>query len=514
MWDASYREELDRRREKMMVSGGEERIRRQHEAGKLTARERIEHLVDPGSFVEIAGFQISDVPMEGVKGKDHPGDGVVTGYGKINGRQVFLSAQDFTVLGGSISKGNSRKICQIIQLAIDHKQPYISLNDSTGARLDEGIYAMDSCSAILNMNVMASGVIPQIAVVMGPCAGVASYSPALMDFVVMQKQTGQMYLTGPAVVRSVLGKSVSAQELGGWQVHSERSGLVHFLCDDDDSCLAKVRELLDYLPQNCNEKPERKTFDGTDWSDQIEDMVPDNTRKAYDVRRVILAMVDGGAFLEVQRGYAKNIVIGLTRIGGETVGIVANQPMERAGILDSEASEKAARFIRFCDCFRIPILTMVDVPGYMPGLEQETGGIIRRGAKLLYAFSSATVPKITLIMRKAYGGAYLAMNSKSLGADYVFAWPIAQVAIMGAEGAVEIIRRKELKEAADPEALRAAYIEEYEKEYYNPYYSASIGMVDEVIKPGETRTRILQAIAAFRNKEKLLPKRRHGNMPL
>lgn len=514
MWDSSYREELERRRQKMISSGGEERIERQHKAGKMTARERIEYLVDEGSFVEVAGFQISDVPIEGVKGKEHPGDGVVTGYGKINGRQVFLSAQDFTVLGGTISKGNSRKICQIIQLAIDHKQPYISLNDSAGARLDEGIYAMDSCSAILNMNVMASGVIPQIAVVMGPCAGVASYSPALMDFVIMQKQTGQMYLTGPAVVRSVLGKSLSTQELGGYRVHTERSGVAHFLCEDDANCLAKVRELLDYLPSSCEEKPVRTAYDDTDWSDQIESMVPDNTRKAYDVRRVILSMVDGGAFLEVQRNYAKNIVVGFSRIGGESIGIVANQPLEKAGILDSDASEKAARFIRFCDCFQIPILTMVDVPGYMPGLEQEEGGIIRRGAKLLYAFSAATVPKITLIMRKAYGGAYLAMNSKSLGADYVFAWPIAQIAIMGAEGAVEILKRRELAETDDPDALRAAFRAEYEKEYYNPYYSASIGMVDEIIQPEETRTRILQAITAFRHKEKSIPARRHGNMPL
>ncbi|MBR5375959.1 MAG: acyl-CoA carboxylase subunit beta [Lachnospiraceae bacterium] len=514
MWEGSYRNELKERREKMLAAGGEKNIKKQHDKGKLTARERIDLLVDPGTFVEIAGFQISDVPMEGVKGREYPGDGVVTGYGLINGRQVFISSQDFTVMGGTISKGNSKKICQIIDLAIHHKAPYISINDSGGARLDEGIYAMDACSAILHANVMASGVIPQIAVILGPCAGVASYSPALMDFIIMQKDNGQMYLTGPNVVKTAIGQDISADELGGAAVHMEKSGLAHFCYENDSDCLAKVRELLDYLPQNFEERPYWKEYPVIDYSDRLESLVPDNSRKPYDMRSVILSIVDGGLFLEVQRDYAKNIIVGFMRIGGESVGVIANQPKEMAGSLDARASEKAARFIRFCDAFRIPLLAMVDVPGYMPGLEQETGGVIRRGAKLLYAFSEATVPKITLILRKAHGGAYLAMNSKSLGADYVFAWPIAQIAIMSAEGAVSILKRKELKEAEDPEKLREKFKEEYEKEYYNPYYSASIGMIDEVILPEETRTRILQAIAAFQNKEEVNPRKRHGNMPL
>lgn len=514
MWDKSFRDELKKRREKAYNPGGKERVEKQHAKGKLTARERIELLVDRDTFVEIAGFQISDVPVEGVHNKDFPGDGVVTGYGLINGRQVFISSQDFTVMGGTISKGNSHKICQLIKLAIDHKAPYISLNDSGGARIDEGIYALDACSAILHANVMASGVIPQIAVILGPCAGVSSYSPALMDFVIMQEDNGQMYLTGPEVVKSAIGQTTTAGELGGAKVHMAESGLAHFCYKDDANCIAKVRELLDYLPQSYDEQPYWKEYPDIDYSDQLENLVPDNTRKPYDMRPVILSIADGGLFLEVQREYAKNIVIGFMRIGGESVGIVANQPKELAGSLDAKASEKAARFIRFCDAFSIPLIAMVDVPGYMPGIEQEHGGVIRRGAKLLYAFSEATVPKITLILRKAHGGAYLAMNSKSLGADYVFAWPTAQIAIMSAEAAVGVIKRRELKTAEDPEELMEEYKKEYEEEYYNPYYSASIGMIDEVILPEETRKRILQAIHAFRNKVTENPKRRHGNIPL
>ena len=514
MWDRKYFDQLQAKREQMVSGGGSERIKRQHEKGKMTARERIEELVDKGSFVEIAGLQISDVPLEEAHGKDYPGDGVVTGYGLINGRQVFISSQDFTVMGGTISKGNARKVKNLIQLAIDHKAPYISINDSGGARIDEGIYALDACSEILHSNARASGVIPQIAVILGSCAGVACYSPALMDFVIMQKDNGQMYLTGPEVVKEALGETVTMDELGGSRLHMEKSGVAHFCYEDDANCLAKVRELLDYLPQSYDERPAVKDFIEADWSDKIENLVPDNSRKPYDVRPVIFAIGDDGNFLEVQREYAKNIVVGFMRIGGETVGVVANQPMVMAGSLDGKASEKAARFIRFCDAFRIPLLAMVDVGGYMPGLEQESSGIIRRGAKLLYAFSEATVPKITLIMRKAYGGAYIAMNSKSLGADYVFAWPIAQIAVMSADSAAGIIMRKELKESSDPEALKEKFREEYEAKYYNPYFAASIGIIDEVILPEETRKRLLQAIAAFKNKEKENPKKRHNNMPL
>lgn len=514
MWDSKLKSELKEKREKMLKGGGERRIRAQHEKGKHTARERIEMLLDEGSFVEFAGFQISDVPVAGSHSDEYPGDGVVTGYGLINGRQVFISAQDFTVMGGTISKGNAQKICRIIRLAMEHKAPYISLNDSGGARIDEGIYALDASSAILHANVMASGVIPQIAVVLGSCAGVASYQPALMDFIIIQRSNGQMYLTGPDVVKAAIGQDVTAEELGGSKTHMEKSGVAHFCYDDDRECLGKVRELLDYLPQSCEEKPYLREYADMDFSDQLENLVPDNSRKPYDVRPVIFSVADGGLFLEVQRDYAKNIVVGFVRIGGETVGVVANQPREMAGSLDSKASEKAARFVRFCDAFRIPLLTMVDVPGYMPGLEMETEGVIRRGAKLLYAFSEATVPRITLILRKAYGGAYIAMNSKNLGADYVFAWPTAQIAVMSADAAVNIIKRKELKEAEDPDALREEFKNEYEKNYYNPYYAASIGMIDEVILPEETRKRILQSIDAFRNKEVSVPRKRHGNIPL
>jgi len=514
MWDEKYRKELEEKRDTIRRGGGEERIKKQHDKNKLTAMERIEALVDEGSFVAFESLHISDVPVSGSHSKDHPGDGVITGYGMINGRQVFISSQDFTVMGGTISKGNSDKICRIIQLAIDHKAPYISINDSGGARLDEGLYALNGCSAILHANVMASGVIPQIAVVLGPCAGVASYSPALMDFIIMQKDNGQMYLTGPDVVRTAIGQETTADELGGSRVHMEKSGVAHFSYEDDVNCLAKVRELLDYLPQSFEEKPYWKEYMNIDDSEHLEALVPDNTRKPYDVRPVIFTIADGGLFLEVQRDYAKNIVVGFVRIGGQSVGVVANQPRELAGSLDAKSSEKAARFIRFCDAFRIPLLALVDVPGYLPGLEMETSGVIRRGAKLLYAFSEATVPKITLILRKAYGGAYLAMNSKSLGADYVFAWPIAQIAIMSAEGAVGILKRRELKESDDPEALKEKFKAEYEEEYYNPYYAASIGLIDEVILPEETRERILQSIEAFQNKEVSNPVRRHGNIPL
>ncbi len=514
MWDESYFKELAEKRAQIRAGGGDKKINKQHEKGKLTARERIELLVDKDSFVEFSGMQISDVMIDDAHGKDFPGDGVVTGSAMINGRLVFVSSQDFTVMGGTISKGNAKKICRVIQFAMENKAPYISINDSGGARINEGIYALDACSEILCANATASGVIPQIAVILGSCAGVSCYSPALMDFVIIQKQNGQMYLTGPDVVKSVLGQEVTKEELGGSRLHMEDSGVAHFCYEDDENCLAKVRELLDYLPQSYMEKPAWKDYRDIDWSDQIERLVTDNSRKPYDVRPVIFSIGDGGQFLEVQRDYAKNIIVGFVRIGGESVGVVANQPMVMAGSLDAKASEKAARFIRFCDAFNIPLLAMVDVPGYMPGLEQESSGVIRRGAKLLYAFSEATVPKITLIMRKAYGGAYLAMNSKSLGADYVFAWPIAQIAVMSAESAIQIIKRKDLKEASDPEALKEKYEKEYREEFYNPYFAASIGMIDEVILPNETRERILQAIATFKNKYKEGPKKRHNNMPL
>lgn len=516
MWDPKHRENLNKKRSEAYSGGGKRRIDSQHKKGKLTARERIDYLFDQGSFVEINTLIEAQDQNFGMNEKRSPGDGVVIGYGKINGRVVYASAQDFTVIGGTLGEYHSKKICHIMDMALKMRAPYISINDSGGARIEEGISSLDGYSGIFYRNTKASGVIPQISVILGPCAGGACYSPAITDFVFMSRKSANMFITGPAVVKAVIGEDISADELGGVDVHSQKSGVVHFAYDDDRECLDGVKALLSYLPENSDEKPPLAIGKARDESYLLEQMVSDNQRRTYNVKDVIDTFVDNDSFFEIHEEFAKNIVIGLARMDGEVLGIVANNPKGGlAGSLDIDSSEKAARFVRFCDCFNIPILTLVDVPGFMPGTSQEHGGIIRRGAKLLYAYAEATVPKVTLIIRKAFGGAYIAMNSKGMGADIVFAWPIAQTAVMGAEGAVEIMYGKQIQNAADPDEERRKLIEQYENNFMNPYIAAEKGYIDEVIFPEETRRKIRSAFEALKLKDrKEAGFRAHGNIPL
>lgn len=516
MWNSKYRDELEKRRALAFAGGGERRIESQHKKGKLTARERINYLFDEDSFVEINTLIESQDFHFGMDQKRIPGDGVVIGYGTINGRVVYASAQDFTVIGGTLGEYHSQKICHIMDMALKMKAPYISINDSGGARIEEGISSLDGYSGIFYRNTKASGVIPQISVILGPCAGGACYSPAITDFIFMSKKSANMFITGPAVVKAVIGETVSADELGGAEVHSVKSGVVHFTYENDAACLDGVKQLLSYLPENCDEKPPMAIGKARDESYRLEEIVPDSQKRVYDVKNVINTFVDVDSFFEIQAQFAKNIVVGFARIDGEVIGIVANNPMGGiSGSLDIDSSEKAARFVRFCDCFNIPILTLVDVPGFMPGTKQEHGGIIRRGAKLLYAYAEATVPKVTLILRKAFGGAYIAMNSKGMGADIVFAWPIAQTAVMGAEGAVAIIKGKQIEAAADPAAERARLVADYENEFMTPYIAAEKGYIDEVILPEETRRKIRSAFEALKLKDRNAAGfRAHGNIPL
>ena len=516
MWDSKYRKELNDRRTAAIMGGGDKRIESQHRKGKLTARERIDYLFDEGTFVEINTLIEAQDQSFGMDEKRIPGDGVIIGYGKINGRVVYASAQDFTVIGGTLGEFHSKKICHIMDMALKMRAPYVSINDSGGARIEEGISSLDGYSGIFYRNTKASGVIPQISVILGPCAGGACYSPAITDFVFMSRNNANMFITGPTVVKAVIGEDISADELGGADVHAQKSGVVHFAYDDDKSCLDGVKTLLSYLPENCDEKPPLSVGKARDESYRLEDIVSDNQRRTYNTKDVINTFVDVDSFLEIQSEFAKNIVIGLARMDGEVIGIVANNPKGGiAGSLDIDSSEKAARFVRFCDCFNIPILTLVDVPGFMPGTKQEHGGIIRRGAKLLYAYAEATVPKVTLIIRKAFGGAYIAMNSKGMGADLVFAWPIAQTAVMGAEGAVAIMNKREIQSAADPDSERIRLVEQYEENYMNPYIAAEKGYIDEVILPEETRRKIRSAFEALKLKDRNEAGfREHGNIPL
>lgn len=514
MWDKKITDELDSRRSIAKSGGGAEKIEKQHASGKLTARERLDLLFDEGSFIEVDTMIESRIDDFDMKSKRIPGDGVVTGYGKIDGRIAFASSEDFTVIGGTLGEYHSLKICKILDMAMNMHAPMISINDSGGARIEEGISSLSGYSGIFLRNTMASGVIPQIAVIMGPCAGGACYSPAICDYVFMTEESSQMFITGPHVVKAVTGEEISACDLGGAKVHSEISGVAHFLYPDDEQCLTAVRQLLSYLPQNNTDALPFHEGKPQDRSYEIQDIVPDNQRKGYDVHKVIDTMVDEDSFFEVQRSFAKNIVVGLARMDGETLGVVANQPNHLSGSLDYHASDKAARFIRFCDCFNIPILTLVDVTAFLPGKTQEHNGIIRHGAKLLFAYAEATVPKISLIMRKAYGGAYIAMNSKNMGADMVFAWPIAQIAVMGAEGAVNIIFKRNLASAEDKQAEKEKLIKQYEEKFMNPYIAAARGFVDEVIQPEETRIKIKGALEMLKTKKKSLPEKKHGNIPL
>ena len=507
-------EDLNQRREAVAKAGGPERIAKQHASGKLTARERMEALFDDGAFTELNDMIMSQASDFGMDRKKCPGDGVVTGYGYIHGRIAFASSQDFTVSGGSLGKAQAVKICRVMDKAMEMNAPFISINDSGGARIEEGIDGLSGYADIFRRNTLASGVIPQLSVILGPCAGGACYSPAISDFIFLTEKNSQMYVTGPAVVKSVTGEVISSADLGGAAIHSATSGVAHFVYPDELSCLNGVRRLLSYLPQNHEEKPMHVEGNRTDKSATLTHIVPDDFKRPYDVRNVINTFADEESFLEIQPDFARNLVVGFARLDGETIGIVANQSQCMAGSLEINASDKGARFIRFCDCFNIPILTLVDVPAFLPGSQQEHGGIIRHGAKLLYAYAEATVPKVSLIMRKAYGGAYIAMNSKGLGADVVFAWPVSEIAVMGAAGAISIIGKREIEKAEDPAAKKQELLDAYNDKFMNPYIAAEHGYVDEVILPEETGRKIAGAFRMLRTKKQHLPNKKHGNIPL
>lgn len=508
--------DLQLRRAAVEAGGGEEKIKKQHDAGKKTARERIAALLDAGSFVEVDAFvehRSNEFNMAETKA---PGEGVVTGYGTVDGRLVFVYSQDFTVIGGSLGEMHAKKICKVMDMAVKMGAPIIGMNDSGGARIQEGIAALSGFGEIFKRNTLASGVIPQISVIMGPCAGGAVYSPAITDFVFMVEKTSQMFITGPAVIKSVTGEDVTSEELGGAAAHAAKSGVAHFTAKDEDECIAKIKQLIAYLPSNNLEDiPFEMPADPINrLSEKLTTIVPDDANKAYDVKEVIAEVVDSGSFMEVQSEFAKNIVIGLARMNGATVGIVANQPNVMAGALNVDASDKAARFVRFCDSFNIPVITFTDVPGYLPGVHEEHSGIIRHGAKLLYAYSEATVPLINVILRKAYGGAYIAMSSKHLGADAVFAWPTAEIAVMGPEGAANIIFKNEIANSANPIATRAEKIQEYRDKFANPFEAAKLGFVDDVIEPDSTRPRIIAALEMLASKRETRPSKKHGNIPV
>lgn len=508
--------ELQYRRSVIENGGGEAKVKKQHDAGKLTARERIAELMDEGSFIEIDAFVNHRCTEFGMDKTEAPGEGVVTGYGTVDGRLVFVYSQDFTVIGGSLGEMHAKKICKVLDMAAKMGAPVVGMSDSGGARIQEGVNALAGFGDIFMRNTRNSGVIPQISAIMGPCAGGAVYSPAITDFIFMSDKAGRMFITGPQVVSAVTGAQVTDAELGGAQVHAEKSGVSHFTAEDDKECIAQIKKLLSFIPSN---NLEEAPFNGvTDEinriSEKLTTIVPDDANKAYDVKAVIEEIVDLGDFFEVQKDFARNIVVGFARMNGSTVGIVANQPKEKAGALDINASDKAARFIRFCDSFNIPLVTLTDVPGYFPGIEEEHGGIIRHGAKLLYAYAEATVPKVNVILRKAYGGAYIAMSSKHLGTDAVFAWPTAEIAVMGPDGAANIIFKKEISESADPVATRADKIQEYRNKFASPFEAAKMGYVDDVIEPDSTRPRIIAALEMLAGKRDSLPAKKHGNIPV
>jgi len=508
-------EELLSRRETAKSGGGAKSIEKQHAKGKLTARERIDKLMDPGSFVEIDAFVEHRCVNFGMEKRIYPGDGVVTGYGTVDGRMVYVFSQDFTVMGGSLGEMHAKKICKVMDLAMTNGAPVIGLNDSGGARIQEAVDSLSGYGNIFFRNTIASGVVPQLSVILGPTAGGAVYSPALTDFIFMVDKIGIMHITGPAVIKAVTGEDVTSEQIGGAKTHNQVSGNAHFFAANEDECFQQIRKLLSYLPSNNMEEPPFvESDDDVNRADiELRDVVPTNPNKGYHVQDVIRRVVDDGDFFEVQPLWAKNIVTGFARVGGYVIGIIANQAAVMAGCLDIDASDKASRFIRYCDAFNIPVVTFVDVPGYLPGKSQELGGIIRHGAKLLYAYSEATVPLITIVLRKAYGGAYLGMCSKDLGADVVLAWPQAEIAVMGAEGAANIIFRKEIEEAEDPQAVRAKKIEEYREAFATPYPAARRGFVDRVILPEETRRELFQALVQTEGKRELRPKRKHGVMP-
>jgi acetyl-CoA carboxylase carboxyltransferase component len=502
-------------RDEALNGGGAQKVAQQHAKGKLTARERLNLLLDEGSFQELGALATHNVSDFGLEEQRFPGDGVVTGFGRIHGRRVAVFAQDFTVLGGSFGAVQSHKICRVQDLALESGIPLISLNDSGGARIQEGVRSLAAYGEVFVRNVLASGVIPQISVILGPCAGGAAYSPALTDFVIMARDTSFMFLTGPEVIKSVTGVDVSVQELGGAEAHTTRSGNAHLVANGDDDAIAHVKTLLSYLPQNNNDDPPRVApVDSPDRMDPaLNDVIPADERTPYDMRRVIAHVFDEGSFLEMHADYACNAIVGFARLDGYAAGVIANQPMHLAGALDIDSSDKISRFIRICDAFNIPIITFVDTPGFLPGIEQEYGGVIRHGAKIIYAYSEATVPKICVVVRKAIGGAYVAMSSKQLRCDLNFAWPTAQIAVMGADAAVRILRRNELKSAADPAELERAFVAEYREKVFNPYRAADLGQIDEIIEPRETRPRLIRALEVLRTKVQQNPPKKHGLYP-
>jgi propionyl-CoA carboxylase beta chain len=507
---------LDEKNRKALAGGGPERVEKQHAAGKLTARERIDLLLDPGTFVEMDRFKTHRCTDFGMQDHQIPGDGVVTGHGLVHSRPAFVFAQDFTAFGGSLSIAHAEKICKVMKLAMKVGAPVIGLCDSGGARIQEGVMSLAGYADIFLLNVMASGVVPQITAIMGPTAGGAVYSPALTDWVFMIKGKSYMYITGPDVIKAVIGEEVTHDDLGGPMAHASKSGVCHFIAESDEDCIQQIQTLLGYLPDNCHEMP--PVVPSTDKPDrecpELDKIIPDRATRGYDMKKVVAAVADGGVFFEPHANWAKNMFVCFIRVMGQTVGVIANNPQFGGGVLDVNASDKASRFIRFCDAFNIPLLTFADVPGYMPGTHQEWNGIISHGAKLLHAYSEATVPKFTVVTRKDYGGAYIGMCSKQLGADYVMAWPSAEIAVMGAAGACNIVYRREITTAADPEAKRAELCAAYEEQFNNPYFAAKMGIIEEVIAPRETRKRVVALLEAYKDKEQTLPEKKHNNIPL
>lgn len=511
----SHLDILKQKQAEALLGGGEKRIDSQHKKGKLTARERIQLLMDEGTFEEIGMFVAHRSKDFGMEKEVYLGDGVVTGYGKVNGRLVYVFSQDFTVFGGSLSETHAEKICKIMDLALQNGAPLIGLNDSGGARIQEGVVSLGGYADIFHRNVKASGVIPQLSAIMGPCAGGAVYSPAITDFISMVEHTSYMFVTGPNVVKTVTHETVTSEELGGASTHASKSGVTHFTSSNEVECINHLKQLLSYIPQNCEDDAPVYPYEAADeLRGKLNSIIPENPNQPYDMKEVIEEVVDVDSFLEVHKHYAENIVVGFARIGGRSIGIVANQPASMAGVLDINSSKKAARFVRFCDAFNIPLLVLVDVPGFLPGTDQEWNGIITNGAKLLYALSEATVPKITVITRKAYGGAYDVMNSKHIGADLNYAWPTAEIAVMGAKGAAEIIFKNEIAAAEDKEAKWKEKEMEYTEKFANPYGAAARGFIDEVILPDVTRAKLINAFKMLENKVVLTPKRKHGNIPL
>ncbi len=512
------KEHIDKLREKIAQArkgGGQERVEKQHKKGKLTARERVELLLDEGTFEEIGMLVEHRCNDFGIASEQFLGDGVITGYGLISGRLVYVYAQDFTVFGGSLSETHAEKICKVMDLAVQNGAPIVGLNDSGGARIQEGVNSLGGYADIFFRNTLASGVVPQISAVMGPCAGGAVYSPALTDFIIMVRDTSYMFVTGPNVVKTVTKEDVSSEDLGGASAHSHKSGVTQFVVDHDSHCIDLIRHLLSYLPQNCEELPENRSYvDALEDRPLLDSIIPSNANQAYDIKMIIGQIVDDDSFLEVHRDFADNLVVGLARLAGKSIGIVANQPNSLAGVLDVNASRKGARFIRFCDAFNIPLLVLVDVPGFLPGTDQEWNGIIAQGAKLLYAFCESTVPRVSVIVRKAYGGAYDVMNSKHIGADLNYAWPTAEIAVMGAKGASEIIFKKEIADAKDPIHVAKQKESEYAEAFANPYKAAARGFIDEVIEPRVTRMKLIRAYSMLTYKVERRPKKKHGNIPL